>query len=94
MKLFFEKDIKVKYLLEWIQQAKHHDFQVYEGYNSYPFDGLVGVYCGQIIPPPPSINSTSNILFVEFHSDEATVDRGFEATYHHIGIDKSLRVIF
>jgi hypothetical protein len=42
-------------------------------------DPLVETYCGHNIPPV--FTSTSNILFVHFHTDRSVVYAGFNATY-------------
>ena len=57
-------------------------YQVFDGLNSYPFDGLIGWYCGGDIPHP--ILSASNIVYVEFLSDDDSVFTGFEIVYRHI----------
>ena len=44
----------------------------------------MGQYCGEV--KPPLIHSKSNVLYVEFHSDNENVDRGFTATFLHIGM--------
>lgn len=65
-------------------------FQIFDGLHSYPFDGLIGWYCGQ--DAPEQLYSKSNVLYVEFISDHDAVFTGFEVVFTHISGNMSFDV--
>jgi hypothetical protein len=54
--------------------------QVYDGANKNA--ALLWTLCGYFIPPP--INSTGNVMFLEFKSDSSLNAKGFSANYYTI----------
>ena len=59
---------------------------MFDGYNSYPFDGLIAWLCEKLVSPRIIISS-SNILFVEFVSDQDFTYSGFEVNYRHVSFE-------
>ena len=59
---------------------------MFDGYNSYPFDGLIAWLCERLFSPKIIISS-SNVLFVEFVSDPDVTYFGFKATYRHVSLE-------
>lgn len=53
-------------------------------------DVVLGKFCGR--KTPQTITSSSNVMWVEFHSDHTQSRRGFSAVYY-AGIDRKLGVI-
>lgn len=53
-------------------------------------DVVLGKFCGR--KTPETITSSSNVMWVEFHSDHTQSRRGFSAVYY-AGIDQKLGVI-
>ena len=51
--------------------------QIYDGMSTE--DALVGTYCGSDVPP--AFTSSSNALYVVFHTDVSVTHTGFNATY-------------
>ena len=58
-----------------------HLFQVYDG--SVSNDSLISTVCGSDRPEP--ISSTSNQLYVLFHTDASWTGEGFIAVYGYTG---------
>lgn len=52
-------------------------FQIYDGMTMD--DPLIGRYCGTTIPA--EFVSTSNVLYVQFHTDSTIAGAGFNASF-------------
>ena len=53
--------------------------QLYDGHNEN--SPSLGVYSGEMTPPPSGVRSSSNALFVIFKTDGKSDFAGFQASY-------------
>ncbi|KAK7476360.1 hypothetical protein BaRGS_00032419, partial [Batillaria attramentaria] len=65
---------------------------VYDG-NTQSAPVLGGPYCGDVIPP--TLDSTSNVVMIKFHSNSTTSDTspGFSFNISYIAIGKRLFIL-
>ena len=61
--------------------SSYDSLTVYDGGSSS--SSMMGKYCGDSIPP--SHVSLSNQVLIQFHSDEAETETGFQIEYNPIG---------
>ncbi|XP_060561255.1 cubilin-like, partial [Ruditapes philippinarum] len=75
-----------RFQLEYHSGCLFDYIKIYHGMTDK--DQLNGTYCGSYIPPV--FTSTSNILYVHFHTDYSRVYAGFNATYTQLPVGSSI----
>ena len=69
------------FMLEFDEEGCTQGFDTLSIYDGDSDEApLIGVYCYNVIPP--SIESTSENIFIVFRSDSSTSARGFEIAYY------------
>ena len=77
--LLFIQAIQLNFIQVALLQCFFDRVNIYDGYNSS--SPSLGVICGHC---PENFTSTSNVLYIEFITDEQGHDAGFEAVYHTV----------